>query len=786
EFEIMWYDAMVENGARSFQNALTTQNDAFMKEGTALVSHSMFLNFWWGSFFNDSTKMPNSRQLALQLGIDPYDIYAGIDTEGGGYHTNVDWTSLFPEGQPHRLSLGIYRPEWTFNSTSNPTDFQTRDLRYWVGPNGDPSNTTTTEAWKGIAHYIPEQSPIDSLPFVTHFNVGQGTRYAVAGTNRGDRDWTNLSLQDILPTYRWMVESSGTKLVPTLDLDDAYEGGTSLKVSGNLSSPNILRLYRTNLAVTAQTNLRIAFKRGVAGPSALQVGLSFDSAPTEFTYLDVGNALTNSWNTKVLPLGEFAGRKIVAINLRFANGTAISGYAMRIGQLAIYDGAVTAPSIPTGLVIDHQESVDVDTLSLRLRWTHSAAPLHHYDVFVRHPDGTRVWLGATPSNVYFVPAARRKGAENSMVVEVEAVSPTFARSAVTQVSAIFPARPSVQYRLTGTVIGTTGSYQNNGRTRNNVFDQNTATFFDGPTADDVWAGLDLGPGNERSITAIRYYPRSAWSRRMLGGVFQASDSADFSSNVVTLASLPLTPVEGVYSTIAVSDPRRFRYVRYLSPDGSHGNVAEVSFYGVPLPAAPVSVTGTMIDGTTTLTWPAAGFASAYEVKRASSPNGQFTVVAANHSSTTFTEAGLTPSATYYYVVTALNQAGRSSESAPAIVKDGYRQWVVQQGWTPGTPQAEFTADADSDGLENGVEYVAPGGLEFSTAGQTSTIQVDLRMDARAAALLQRTVDMKTWAPVTLTLAPDQSGVPAGFERWLTQEPLGPSAGKRFYRLRINR
>src|SRR3712207_6980821 len=51
--------------------------------------------------------------------------------------------------------------------------------RFWVGPNGDPSNTTSTAAWKGVAHYITELTPITSLPFVTNFNTGHGRKFAV-------------------------------------------------------------------------------------------------------------------------------------------------------------------------------------------------------------------------------------------------------------------------------------------------------------------------------------------------------------------------------------------------------------------------------------------------------------------------------------------------------------------------------------------------------------------------------------------------------------------------------
>ncbi len=47
--EFMWYDAMTESGSVSWQDALNSNNDAFLQEGGTRVSDSMFLDFGWGS-----------------------------------------------------------------------------------------------------------------------------------------------------------------------------------------------------------------------------------------------------------------------------------------------------------------------------------------------------------------------------------------------------------------------------------------------------------------------------------------------------------------------------------------------------------------------------------------------------------------------------------------------------------------------------------------------------------------------------------------------------------------
>ena len=65
---------------------------------------------------------------------------------------------------------------------------------------------------------------------------------------------------------------------------------------------------------------------------------------------------------------------------------------------------------------------------------------------------------------------------------------------------------------------------------------------------------------------------------MVGGVFQASTSADFSSGVTTLYTVTAAPTSGSLTTVTLASPVTARYVRYLSPNGSEGNVAEVQFF----------------------------------------------------------------------------------------------------------------------------------------------------------------------------------------------------------------
>ncbi len=131
--------------------------------------------------------------------------------------------------------------------------------------------------------------------------------------------------------------------------------------------------------------------------------------------------------------------------------------------------------------------------------------------------------------------------------------------------------------LTGTVIGTAGSYRSDGNTAARAVDGSLSTFFDAPAANGDWVGLDLG--SAKAIDAVRFAPRAGFASRMVGGVFQASNSPTFSTGVTTLYTVKAAPAAGSLTTVTLASAVTDRYVRYLAPDGSYGNVAELQFAG---------------------------------------------------------------------------------------------------------------------------------------------------------------------------------------------------------------
>ena len=86
---------------------------------------------------------------------------------------------------------------------------------------------------------------------------------------------------------------------------------------------------------------------------------------------------------------------------------------------------------------------------------------------------------------------------------------------------------------------------------------------------------------------IRFYPRSGCANRMPGGKFQGSTDGVTYTDLYTISS---QPADGQWTTVTVTaDPKSYRYLRYLSPAGSYGNIAELEFYSSTSPA---KLTGT--------------------------------------------------------------------------------------------------------------------------------------------------------------------------------------------------
>ncbi len=194
----------------------------------------------------------------------------------------------------------------------------------------------------GFASMFPERTAIShDLPFETHFSLGNGENYFYKGKVSGG-SWYNMSAQDVVPTYRWLVCSKGNMTSYANDIsvrfthEDAYMKGSSLKLEGATTSGNDIVLYRTNLTVANGTpKVNIAAK-GATGASHLSVILKKQGSDS-WIEVPYGNFAATTWEEKTLAIsGISQGDVIEYIGLR-VNGTTSSNWGVFVGKLKIFD-----------------------------------------------------------------------------------------------------------------------------------------------------------------------------------------------------------------------------------------------------------------------------------------------------------------------------------------------------------------------------------------------------------------------------------------------------------------
>lgn len=444
KLQIMWYDSMTEEGEIDWQNALTEKNQMFLIDGDKKdVADSMFLNFWWTTNKLEGEKLiENSRKTAEKLGVNPYSLFAGIDTQANGTTTPIKWNLLEKSANEIFTSLGLYCPSWTYFSSDSPDSFQDKESKYWVNELGNPSLATTATGtqWRGISTYKTENTVINSLPFNTNFNIGNGYNFFINGELVSKLDWNNRSMADVMPTYRWIMEHEGAnKLTASLDFANAYYGGNSIKLYGNLDATktSTIKLFSSELKLTKDTEFKTT-ARGNDGTS-LDLVLEFEDGSKEVITAD--NKLTDAWQTLTYDISKFADKTMQSISYKISSEEAISGAAINIGSINITDSkAEVKKADVTKLNIEDTLFEEDDTLAgVRLSWDASNTEnLSHYEIFRINSDGTKSLLGATPSETFFINALLRDEVDDVTNLEVVAVNTKLERGKVATASFEWP------------------------------------------------------------------------------------------------------------------------------------------------------------------------------------------------------------------------------------------------------------------------------------------------------------------------------------------------------------
>lgn len=375
--ENIWYDGTNWNGGISFDQGLASHNQNIFGTGGQRRA-SLFFNYNWGRQSN----LTRSVTKANELNIDPLYIYAGFNMQGNDPGTN-NWTYL----KQNNVSVGLWgahanNMHWLGRNSngSSPAAMQRTYLttieRYFGNGPQNPAISVAVkdgpcnqgvETFFGMSALMTAKSTLAwnlaEEPFVTYFNLGNGAFFNWKGERQNSNEWANIGVQDYLPTWRYWwaptflgrsVQAGDVALKSTFTWDDAYVGGSCLKISGTSEAEAYLHLFKTQFPLQRNDVIRVSYKlnRGAA-----KVSLVFSAEGAEETAVTddaavifdaTAEADDEVWVTKEIVLNRslgaaLNGRTIAMIALKVENAADLD---FNLGELSITRGTYDTPAAP--------------------------------------------------------------------------------------------------------------------------------------------------------------------------------------------------------------------------------------------------------------------------------------------------------------------------------------------------------------------------------------------------------------------------------------------------------
>lgn len=241
-----------------------------------------------------------------------------------------------------------------------------------------------------------------------------------------DNEWSYQSVQDVMPTWTWIIDSDGSKLDGGYDFTDAYNGGTSIQFYGDLDAnkANDIMLYSTDVAVTEGMTLSLTAKND-DGKARLVAYYGNDSTASyeecETVAYDLTASKADTWTTTVVDISDHVGKTLYAIGLKVESDTAVSDYRINLGQLAILDQDRAALSGPTSVALDEILYHNAYDAEARIYWD-AVDGAASYEIYKVNANGTSNLIMETPNTAFYLPTLVRDFDEDDVTLKVVPVN----------------------------------------------------------------------------------------------------------------------------------------------------------------------------------------------------------------------------------------------------------------------------------------------------------------------------------------------------------------------------
>lgn len=369
-FENFWYDGTNDYGQVSFDGGLGNHNKETFGDSKN-VRTSLFFNYNW-----NRGQLAPSVEFAEKLGRDPLDLYCGVNMQGG-QPGGTSWPLLVDQ----RVSIGLWGAHsqnmfWESRSELGSSDdkkqfaYLRRTECYFGGGNRNPVITPSVKSmhqytaynpqWHGMAAFMTARSPLSwdlaEEPFITYFNLGNGKFFNLNGERKVSSPWYNVGMQDYLPTWHfWFADKllgrtaadvPATGLDAQFVWDDAYFGGSTLKISGTTAN-EYLHLFKTKYALKKGDVITVRYKLN-EGATDLDLVLSAEGSESTGVAYNLCKADrvadVNEWVKQTFTVGsDFDGKTLALVALNFKNA---KNAEVLLGEFSIVRGKAATPAAP--------------------------------------------------------------------------------------------------------------------------------------------------------------------------------------------------------------------------------------------------------------------------------------------------------------------------------------------------------------------------------------------------------------------------------------------------------